>query len=189
MTERDESQAAQGPALAQPAERRRSRSSRRRGGHRSGAHHSLARTWSEWRVEILVASMVAVAIFLLVERIQIRQTLLGWPRQVIQLLGPTLSGLGRGLVILIRGTTLSNLTAYVLLLTALVFVLWRVRWRLMTASRFTTRACPHCGGRLQRIHRRARDRLLCRFVPVRRYRCADRDCGWSGLRVGNGHPE
>jgi hypothetical protein len=140
-------------------------------------------------VEILVVLMVVVAIFLLVERMQIRQTLLGWLRQAVQALGQALVGLLRGLVRFVQTTTLSNLTAYVLLLIALVLVLWRVRWRLMTASQFTDQSCPRCGASLCRVHRHAADRALNLFVPVRRYRCKDHECRWSGLRVGTGHPE
>jgi predicted RNA-binding Zn-ribbon protein involved in translation (DUF1610 family) len=174
---------------AQPEDLGTPRTSHRRSSRHSRFRRILARAWSEWRVEILIGLMVAVAIFLLVERMQIRQTLLGWLRQAVQAVGQVAGGLLRGLVDFVRNTTLSDLVGYALLLGALVFFLWRVRWRLMTAPRFTTRACPRCGNDLIRVHRHAADRLLNLFVPVRRYRCKDGSCGWSGLRVGTGHPD
>jgi len=143
----------------------------------------LGRLWSEWRVEILIVALVAVAIFLLVERMQIRETLFGWLQRAVAALESLGGGLVRGLVNLVRNTTLSDLTGYVLLLLATVFVLWRLRWRLMTMPRFTARRCPRCGGDVHRIHRRAIDRLLNLFVPVARYGCKDRECRWAGLRV------
>lgn len=41
-------------------------------------------------------------------------------------------------------------------------------------------ACPQCGGRLIRMTRRAMDRALSLFVPVRRYRCQNFSCQWEG---------
>jgi hypothetical protein len=143
----------------------------------------LAHVWSEWRVELFIACLVAVAVFLLVERMQIRQTVLGWLHQGLQALRNFGGGILRGSVDFVQSTTLSDLIGYALLLTALIFVGWRARWRLMTAPRFTERQCPRCSGDLQRIHRHRLDRLVSVFVPVGRYRCRNRDCLWQGLRI------
>jgi len=143
----------------------------------------LARLWSEWRVEILIAAVVALAVFLLVEKMQIRQTLLAWLRQGLQYLEAFGGSLAQGVLSFFRGTTLSDLTAYVLLLIALVVVTWRVRWRFLTTPRLSNLECPDCGGELHRVHRRPTDRILNVLVPVARYRCRTRACGWGGLRV------
>jgi hypothetical protein len=46
------------------------------------------------------------------------------------------------------------------------------------------RACPRCNGSVYRIHRRVIDKLVCIFIPIRRYRCHSDDCRWEGnLRV------
>jgi hypothetical protein len=169
--------------MAEPEESPTTQSSTRRITHRSKRQGALARFWSEWHVEILICCMVALAIFLLVERMQIRQTLLGWLRLGLRALGGMASGLLRGAASLMRNTTLSDMTGYALLLLALAFVAWRVRWRLMRAAALKTRTCPRCGGKLHRIHRRWRDRVVSLYVPVRRYRCGDPSCGWSGMRV------
>jgi hypothetical protein len=143
----------------------------------------LAHAWSEWRVELFIALVVAVAVFLLVEQMQIRETVLSWLRQGLEALRNFGGGILRGLVDFIESTTLSDLTGYALLLAALVFVGWRARWRLMTTPRFTERQCPRCCGDLRRIHRHRLDRLVNVFVPVGRYRCRNRDCRWQGLRI------
>jgi hypothetical protein len=168
--------------MVQPEESQPTRSPSRHRARPSRARRVLA-FLSEWRAEILVVFLVALAIFLLVERMQIRQTLLGSLRQGLQALRSLGGGAGRWVVNFVERTTLSDLTGYTLLLIAVAFVAWRTRWRLMRMPRFTAAVCPHCGSDLRRVHRRPRDRLLDLFVPVRRYRCKNRDCYWSGLRV------
>jgi hypothetical protein len=53
--------------------------------------------------------------------------------------------------------------------------------------------CPRCGGgsshlELQRIPRRAVDRLLSAFHTIHRYRCRATGCGWVGNLAVVGHP-
>jgi len=150
------------------------------------AWQAIAYLWSEWRVEILVLVVVALAVFLLVERMQIRQTLLAWLQQ--GLAGVRNLGLGarEALSALIQRTTLSDLTGYVLLLFAIVVVLWRVRWRLTRSARLSTQRCPRCGSELSRIRRRPIDRVVNLYLPVARYRCRDGECAWHGQRVRSG---
>jgi hypothetical protein len=174
--------------IVKPEESRPSRSSSRQQARPSRVRRGLARL-SEWRAEIFVVFLVALAIFLLVERMQIRQTLLGWLRQGLDALKSLGGGATQWVVDFVENTTLSDLTGYALLLIAIVFVAWRTRWRLMRMPRLTAAACPRCGSELHRIHRRPRDRLLDLFVPVRRYRCKNRDCSWRGLRVGKSQHE
>jgi predicted RNA-binding Zn-ribbon protein involved in translation (DUF1610 family) len=156
---------------------------RHRRRRRTPAGRFFASIWSEWRVEAFVVVLVVLAVFLLVERMQIRQTLLYWLRQGLQLLDTLGERLVRGVRVFLRGTTLSDLTAYALLFIAVAFVVWRTRWRLVRMPRFTTLACPRCGSDLRRIHRSTSDRILGLFVPLRRYRCSNRECAWQGLRV------
>jgi hypothetical protein len=159
------------------------RSPRRHRSHQSHARQLAVHLWSEWRVEMAVVMLVLLAAFLLVERIHIRQTLLHWLRQGIQGLSSFGGSIIRGFLTIVQNTTLSDLTAYVLLLAAFVFAALRTRQRLMTSPRLTTHECPRCGSELRRIHRNGMDRLLNLYVPVRRYKCGDHDCQWQGLRV------
>lgn len=167
--------------------RRTRGSSTRRSRKRQPRLTRLRTVWSEWRLEIIVLLLVVLAIFLLVEEMQIRETLLGWLDRVLEAVVGLSGRIGQRLVDFVGNTTLSDLIGYALLSISLVFVAWRLRWRLMTMSRFTTRKCPECGGELQRIHRHRTDRILDLYIPVRRYRCKDRDCGWRGLRTGRRH--
>ena len=117
---------------------------------------------------------------------EIRQTFLAWARQGYRSAAYLLGDIVRGLEAAVQRTTLSDLTGLVLLAIALAVVTWRIRWRLLRTPRYTARACPLCGEDLQRSHRRRRDRIANLYVPVRRYRCRNRKCGWHGLRVGTG---
>ena len=169
MTQREESN-------TQPvSRRRRDRKPRREEG--------IGRFWAKWRVEIVIVLLIALAVFLLVERMQIRQSLWALLRKGYEVLLGLVGSVQDWLVNLVRNTTISDLTAYVLLLVVLVVMAWRIRWRLMRAQRLTGQECPRCGSDLRRTHRRWRDRLVNLYLPVRRYGCNGRGCSWSGLRV------
>ena len=50
--------------------------------------------------------------------------------------------------------------------------------------------CPLCNGNVLRTHRRAIDRTISMFVPVRRYRCPRFSCQWEGnLDARSGAPD
>ena len=173
--------------MAEPETPSLRRSSSRHRRQPSRFRRFVGRAWSEWWVEILIVLLVAMGVFLLLERMQIRRTLLRW----LQAGWAALLELGgeaqRGLVPLIQKSTLSDLVGLGLLAAALAFVLWRIRWRLVTMPRFTTHLCPRCGSNLHRVHRRSLDRVLNLLVPVRRYQCDGKQCRWQGLRFGRGH--
>jgi hypothetical protein len=143
--------------------------------------------WSEWRVELFVALLVAVGVFLLVEQMNIRQTLIGWLRAAVEAASSLTGRLGQRVAEMVRDRSFSDLVGIVLLAAAVIFALGRLRWRLLTLTRFSERACPRCESDLHRIHRRPGDRLLNLFVPVRRYQCKNRDCRWRGIRTGRSH--
>ena len=143
----------------------------------------MGRFWRSWRVEIIIALLVLLAIFLLIERMNIRETLYSWVVTMLAGLNNLMASLVQGVSGFVLGTTLSDLVAYLLLALVAVLVIWRTRSRLLSEPRFITIKCPHCGSGLHRIHRRSRDRLINLFVPVRRYQCQNRDCLWKGLRV------
>jgi hypothetical protein len=158
-----------------------SRRSRRRSAKPLRA--AVRRFWKGWWVEILIVVLIALAFFLLTEQMQIRQTLLAWLLGLGHGFEGLLFRLARATIDRMRQLTLSDLVAYVLLLAAGWLVLWRAKRRVISSPRYTTAACPRCGGEVHRIHRRWYDRLLNLYIPVRRYQCKDADCRWRGLRV------
>jgi hypothetical protein len=175
-----------GPKMTQSEEQNAQSPPRQRKARKAPDAGLLARIWSNWRVEVVIVAVVALAVFLLVERMEIRQTFLAWAHQGSRTARHLLEDMMHGLAAAVQRTTLSDLTGLVLLAIALAVVTWRVRWRLLRTTRYTARTCPLCGEGLKRTHRRRRDRIVNLYVPVRRYRCRNPECRWRGLRVWTG---
>ena len=69
-----------------------------------------------------------------------------------------------------------------LILAALVsiYLLVRMHYRRLIQS---SDLCPKCGGsKFYRVHRTTADRVLGIGLATRRFRCANPDCRWEGLR-------
>jgi hypothetical protein len=49
--------------------------------------------------------------------------------------------------------------------------------------------CPKCGDDLERVRRRAGDRLSSVWRPVHRYQCRNPLCYWSGTLYAGPHRE
>ena len=169
------------PKSKQKRRKKKSRSSRGLG--------RIGRFWREWRVEILIVVMIVLAVFLLVERMSIRQTLYTGLVRFLGQLDRLISGVGQGLVSFVRGTTLSDLIAYLLLVIVVALATWRTRHRLMIHPQLPEAVCPRCNSDLARIPRRRRDRLLNLVIPIRRYQCTNGDCRWKGRRIYRSKPD
>ncbi|MCD6290876.1 MAG: hypothetical protein J7M34_10275 [Anaerolineae bacterium] len=139
--------------------------------------------WREYWFEIIWVIIVLTGVFLLVERMNIRMMLWRWTTALLRTIFTGVLRVEGRVAAFILNTTLSDLVGMGLIALAIVAMLLRLRWRLMRSERLTALVCPVCGGPLHRIHRRPVDRLISLFVPVRRYRCRNRDCRWTGLRV------
>lgn len=137
----------------------------------------------EYWIEILIVIGLALGIFLMFERIQIRVTLLRWLSAAIQTGATAVSRLDDAVLHFFSTIGLSELIAIPLLAFVFFAIVWRVRWRAQHNPALTDLHCPRCGGAIHRVHRHMLDHLVSIFVPVRRYHCTNRDCGWSGVRV------
>jgi hypothetical protein len=61
-----------------------------------------------------------------------------------------------------------------------VYLLVRLHYRRLIQR---SEVCPKCGGRkFHRIRRHTYDRILGIGLETRRFRCANPDCRWEGLR-------
>jgi hypothetical protein len=134
-------------------------------------------------VEILIVVGLILGVFLLFEQINIRGTLLGWAVAAGNFGLNLVTRFINGLMGLRSRLGLSELIAIPMLIGVVILLIWRIRWRLRNTPALVDAHCPQCGGGLQRVHRQFADRAVSIFVPVRRYRCTNRDCGWSGMRV------
>ena len=152
--------------------------------HRESRLRQILRTY---KFEFIWLVIVALGVFLIFERLNIRSSLFAWLRRVSAV---ALGGVGRlddQLSALLARITLSNAIGFVLVLGALVAIVLRVRWRLLHNPALALLHCPQCNGEIHRVHRHAVDRLISLYVPVQHYRCANDQCLWHGLRVGAGH--
>jgi hypothetical protein len=147
--------------------------------HRRPRESAIRRAWRAYHVEIILLLMAAAGLLLIFERSWLRLTLVNSARW---LGGVVLQGADGFLALLDRFSP-SDLLGLALVLVALGVIAWRIRWRAMRSPRLTTVACPVCGAVIHRIHRKWYDRVINWAAPVRRYRCANRACGWQGLRV------
>lgn len=163
--------------------------------HRHRVKRSRARFWRsvlefliDWYVETIIAILLAGGVFLLLDQ-SVRRTLIGGLSSGLDALVGLGAGFLRAVANLVQNSRPADVVGFLLVLLALFLILLRVRWRLVQSARLTGRQCPRCGGPVHRIHRRAIDRAISFFVPVRRYGCRDGDCAWRGLRIGRGHDD
>ncbi len=139
----------------------------------------------EYRIELAAMALIVFAIFLLIEPWEIRETLVRWLAGLEDLL----LGMVDQVIEELRVFTLSDLTGLILLIMVGAFSLWRIHYRLSRSPRLQPDVCPRCQAPLYRVHRSMVDRLL-GFVlrlELRRYRCTDGLCNWTGLRLRGEH--
>ena len=151
--------------------------------HRRRPESKFRRFVRAYRFEIIWLAVVALGLFLLLERMSIRATIFRWLKIGIGAVFYGVSRVDNAILDFFTRTTLSDAIGYVLILGALVALVLRLRWRLVRMPSLTTIRCPQCGGEVRRVHRRPRDYLINLFVPVYRYRCSNHECRWEGLRV------
>jgi hypothetical protein len=151
--------------------------------HHHRQESRLRQFLSAYRFEVLWLFVVFLGVFLVLEQMDVRATLLRWLKAAEQPAMRGITRIGRAVLLFIERTTVADAIGYVLILGAFAAILLRFRWRLMRAPSLTTTRCPKCNVAIQRTHRRALDHALSWFVPVRRYRCSNHECGWRGLRV------
>lgn len=164
-------------------DRPRERSGRRHRAHRRRWYQRLPPWVRGYAVEIGLVAAVLIAIFLLVEPWDIRETLFRWARRSWQAFSAFFDATVRTLIEGVGRLTLSDATAVAILLGVVLVALWRLRWRIVQSERLWSTSCPQCDlPELHRIHRRLGGRMLSLLgLPVGRYHC--RHCGWKGLRI------
>lgn len=147
---------------------------------------SLGPSLRRYRFELIWLAVVALGVFLVLERMNIRATIIRLIRDGVAGLMRIFGRVDDATLRLLSRVTLSDAIGFILIVSALIAIVLRMRWRLMHSSSLTAMQCPRCGGTIHRVHRRARDRVLSLVLPVRRYRCANTECRWQGIRVAAG---
>lgn len=124
-----------------------------------------------YRVELLALAVVVIGILLLID------------------FGPIVTTLDSVLVAVVSRLSLPGLIGLGLVIGAAVFLAWRLRVRFLHSAHWRVSVCPKCGNPIDRVHRSWWDKVLSKTVlpHARRYRCANRACGWTGLRHARRH--
>jgi len=131
----------------------------------------------EYRIEVGAVISILLGVFLLVEQFDIiptvKESVLAIPKAVHTYM-----------IDYIASFSPSDLLGWILILAALGVIAWQVRLRYLRSPRYRSKTCPRCGGSLQRVRRSSLDRFVSQYIlpEARRYRCANSDCRWSGLR-------
>ena len=133
--------------------------------------------------EIIWLVVVVIGVFLLLEQMNIRDTLISGSQNTMAGLAKGGSQLGTTVADRLESFSLSDAIGIILVLGALLALALRIRWQLLRAVSLSRLKCPRCGAEIHRVHRRRLDRLVSYYVPVKRYRCFSSQCRWSGLRV------
>lgn len=137
----------------------------------------------EYRVELIALVCALLGVFLLVEQLEIRATIIRATRGILTRVGQIADRIIGVLVYEATHITVSDAMGLVLIGVAFVVLVWRMRYRLRRSPNYAGATCPLCGGSLHRTRRTLLDHLIDRFAPVQRYRCENPQCGWAGLRV------
>lgn len=126
-------------------------------------------------LELLALFLGGLGLFLILAQSQIKA--------ILGRLGVLLVEVGRNILRNLQSLSIFDAVGFVSIAFGLALILIRGWYRLRTEPRFTSLNCPRCGSQLRISHRTHWDWILNRFVPVRRYKCRERHCGWTGLRV------
>ena len=142
----------------------------------------MKRIFEEYKIEIIAVLLVLVGIFMVLN-LSIRETLLASGKHAgnafVELVGQVWGWLGERAAAMTPGDFFGSL----LIVTALGFIVWRIRYRFKTDQRWSIEVCPKCSSPIMRVHRKFWDRLLGTtiFPEARRYTCVNAQCSWTGL--------
>lgn len=139
----------------------------------------LSRPGRHYWIEGLAVVMTLLGLALILAPDRLHDLLVGWVswgKTVLSQLWMTFNHF-------LDQMTTAKLAGIALLAAVVVMLAWRQWSRLVDSERLSATTCPSCGGELHRIHRNALDRLAGSVsgIPLRRYRCINKSCGWQGL--------
>jgi len=144
----------------------------------------LKKFLSEYKVELAALFLAAFGVFLLVEQMDLRQKMAEILQSIAAILSLLFNQSENVFFNYLRNLRPSDLLGWILILSVLVFIILRIRYRFANSDRWKVETCPICGSDLHRTHRSTLDHILSKiFLPnARRYRCNNQKCGWNGLR-------
>ena len=139
---------------------------------------------SEYNYEITIVVLIALGIFLLVEDLEIKHYMYLGLRWFLFSIGDIIKGIRDNVILLLEKDLfeLSDLVGISLILFALHLA--AKRWRDREIERYSELSiCPNCGGKLQRIQRTPKQKIISFFyvAQVKNYSC--RECEFKGIKM------
>lgn len=139
---------------------------------------------SEYNYEITIVVLIALGIFLLVEDLEIKHYMYLGLRWFLFSIGDIIKGIRDNVILLLEKDLfeLSDLVGISLILFALHLA--AKRWRDREIERYSELSiCPNCGGKLQRVQRTPKQKIISFFyvAQVKNYSC--RKCEFKGIKM------
>ena len=139
---------------------------------------------SEYNYEITIVVLIALGIFLLVEDLEIKHYMYLGLRWFLFSIGNVIKGIRDNIILLLEKDLfeLSDLVGISLILFALHLA--AKRWRDREIERYSELSiCPNCGGKLQRVQRTPKQKIISLFyvAQVKNYSC--RECAFKGIKM------
>jgi len=139
---------------------------------------------SEYNYEITIVVLIALGIFLLVEDLEIKHYMYLGLRWFLFSIGDIIKGIRDNIILLLEKDLfeLSDLVGISLILFALHLA--AKRWRDREIERYSELSiCPNCGGKLQRVQRTPKQKIISFFyvAQVKNYSC--RECEFKGIKM------
>ena len=152
------------------------------GRHRRRHHHRKHSAVVEFvlrnRLDLSIALLFVFGVFLLLERMEIKETIWAWTRGWVIAIYRFIANLF-GTVGGLEGSDLIGMTLIIL---ALVLLIVRTR-RALIANHPALEECPVCGGELYRTHRQTPQRILESVLSVRIKNYSCKDCDFTGQTI------
>ncbi|MDP6614955.1 MAG: hypothetical protein QF835_08050 [Candidatus Marinimicrobia bacterium] len=141
---------------------------------------------SEYNYEITIVVLIALGIFLLVEDLEIKHYMYLGLRWFLFSIGDIIKDIRDNVILLLEKDLfeLSDLVGISLILFALHLA--AKRWRDREIERYSELSiCPDCGGKLQRVQRTPKQKIISFFyvAQVKNYSC--RECEFKGIKMSN----
>ena len=138
----------------------------------------------EYNYEITIVALIALGVFLLVEDLEIKHYMYLGLRWFLFSIGDIIKGIRDNIILLLEKDLfeLSDLVGISLILFALHLA--AKRWRDREIERYSELSiCPNCGGKLQRVQRTPKQKIISLFyvAQVKNYSC--RECAFKGIKM------
>ncbi len=138
--------------------------------------------WKEFQSEIFIAFLFLLGVFLIVEKLEIKQTVFHSLRAMIQWAAREISTTARFIATLLAEVETSDIVGIILIFAALFLMVGRLRRKVIRRYEHLY-SCPRCGNDLRRIHRSPFQKVMqvLFFVRIKHYTC--KKCDFRGVQV------